>query len=110
MPNETLLPPEEWSEPWMLFDNGKYLVIAGSYDGARKLGYRSQQEPDFLNVPNQAAYAVARGTIWHIIPPFLEIPILHGLLDELFRKYGERSGDYSDAIVKELKNFHAVRR
>jgi len=73
--------PERWSEIWVLFDDGKYSVISGVYDqgGRRKLGERWNGESDSpLGFPNVSGHPV-----WHVVPRFLEVSILHGLLDEL---------------------------
>jgi hypothetical protein len=67
-----------------LFDDGKHSVICATHDGKRKLAVRWNADTDSrLNFPIMFGCAWALEHIWRIVPPFLEIPMLHGLLDEL---------------------------
>lgn len=90
---------KRWSNKTTLFENAKYSVIAGNYEGdsaRRALGERWNGEDDAaLGFPNVAGYP-----IWHVVPEFLEIPILHGLLDELARH--PQSEDRERSILQEL--------
>ena len=61
----------QWSEIVILFDNGEYSVIAGRNEGGLGLGERWNRHED--------------DPVWHVVPEFLAIPMLHGLLDELAR-------------------------
>jgi hypothetical protein len=77
--------PERWSNIRILFDDGVYSVIAGVYrseDGSKRerLGERWNGKGP-LGFPSQGG-----NPIWYAAPPFLEVPILHGLLDELARR------------------------
>ena len=101
--------PEKWPEPLeILFDNGEHSVIAGTYDGKRILAFRWIGDTDSpLSLPTMKGYVWARESLWHIVPPFLGIPLLHGLLDELARNSGKQVGRIrSDWILTELTNFH----
>ena len=87
--------PQKWHGIRILFDDGVYSVIAGVYqatDGreGERLGERWNGGEDTLGFPNQAGYP-----IWHAAPPFLEVPLLHGLLDELARRPGAQVPDAS---------------
>src|SRR5258708_1687045 len=84
-------PEAKWSEIWLLFDNGEYSVISGMYQGdsRRRLAQRwnghMPDHPDrLLGFPiNEQGRAD-----WCLVPEFLEIPILHALLDELLEHPG----------------------
>ena len=109
MPSAMEVKPEKWREIWVLFDDGQYSVISGMYDGGsdparRKLGERwngTANSP--LGFPNVSGHAV-----WHVVPRFLEIPILHALLDEVAKHPGHQAmgspTDFLERIFKELKN------
>jgi hypothetical protein len=76
---------KRWSKKTTLFENDKYSVIVGDYYGEnssrRALGERWRgKDDDALGFPSVAGYP-----IWHVVPEFLEVPILRGLLDELAR-------------------------
>jgi len=108
MPTATEVKPEKWSEIWVLFDNGKYSVISGVYDGSRrKLGERWNGDSNFpLGFPNVAGHSV-----WHVVPRFLEIPLLHGLLDELAKDLrGQIGNNPTGKVLEELRNRHAQAR
>ncbi len=75
--------PEKWDKIEVLFDNGWYSVIVGTYSNApgvvsRDIGERWNGDEDGPGYPNQGKYP-----LWYCRPLFLEIPTLHGLLDEL---------------------------
>lgn len=106
MPLAMEVRPEKWSQIRVLFDNGTYSVIAGVYDGDReRLGERWNGAADApLGFPN-----VAGNAVWHVVPPFLEIPILHGLIDELARNpRGQVGNNQPEVVVRELRNRHAA--
>jgi hypothetical protein len=107
MPNAMEVRPERWSEIWVLFDNDQYSVISGVYDGGRRvLGERWNGESDSpLGFPNVSGHSV-----WHVVPRFLEIPVLHGLLDEVAKNPGEQAGNNPpERILQELRNRYADR-
>ena len=94
--------PAKWSESWVLFDDGQYSVISGVYDGGRrKLGERwNGDEDSHLGFPNVAGYPV-----WHVVPRFLEIPVLHGVLDEMAKNPGRQVGNNPpERALQELRN------
>jgi len=81
MPSAAEVRPEKWTGLTVLFDNGEYSVISGFYedDTRRALGERWNG-----NGSNPLGFPTGRGyPVWHVIPRFLEIAILHALLDEL---------------------------
>jgi hypothetical protein len=50
---------------------------------------------------------VAGYPVWHVVPRFLELPILHGLLEEFAKNPGEQTGNNPiERIFQELKNHH----
>ena len=91
---------KRWSKKTILFENAEYSVIAGTYRGdlstRHALGERWNGPDDkALGFPSVGKYP-----IWHIVPEFLEIPILHGLLEELARH--PQSEDRKPSILLEL--------
>jgi len=100
MPQAVEVTPAKWSDPRVLFDNGRYSVVSGIYEDKdrRDLGERWNGKGDELGFPNSAGYPV-----WHVVPKFLAIPVLHGLLDELARKPSDRNDEYVGAILCELE-------
>jgi hypothetical protein len=109
MPAEKVT-PEKWSEPLILFDNGSYSVIAGTQEGKRKLGARWNNDTDsVVNLPIMSGYAAAFDAIWHIIPSFLELPVLHGLVGELARDPSGQVGiNRIDWILQELRSRYYI--
>jgi hypothetical protein len=101
---DEIVGPEEWPHVLKLFDNGKYSVIT---DGDSKLGMGWNASSNPLTLPNMAGYARALDTIWHIVPSFLEIPILHALLDELARNSGIAINPEEKLILPEIKRRHS---
>jgi len=107
MPIAMEVHPEKWSEIAVLFDDGEYSVIAGAYDGtSRRLGERWNGDGEHpLGFPNVAGYPV-----WHVVPTFLEGPILHAILEELARNPGGQIGNNApDAVLRELRTVVAER-
>jgi hypothetical protein len=81
MPAAAEVTRKNWTNVTVLFDNGEYSVISGVYEGGdqRVLGERwNGDESRPRGFPISSAYPV-----WHVAPGFLEIAILHALLDEL---------------------------
>jgi hypothetical protein len=100
MPAASKVRPAKWTNLCVLFDDGVYSVVSGSYEGnpASALGERWNGEPDGLGFPNQAGYPV-----WHVIPGFLAVPILHGLLDELARHPNDLNRAQAAEILRVLE-------
>lgn|SRR5690349_5759954 len=106
MPMAMEVRPERWTEIWVLFDNGRYSIISGVYDGGgRRLGERWNGDSDSpLGFPNVSGHPV-----WHVVPRFLEIPILHGLLDEITKNPTQQVGNNPpDRIMQELRVRHSA--
>jgi hypothetical protein len=101
MPSAMEVLSEKWLEVCVLFDNGTYSVIAGTFGGEDRLGERWNRSPDqHLGFPN-----VERRPEWHLVPRFLEIPILHGLLHEFAKNPTHQTGlNGPDRIMQEIKN------
>ena len=97
MPAASTVAPGKWSDLQVLFDNGTYSVVAGLYEGKSALGERWNGKDGTLGFPNQAGHPV-----WHVVPRFLAVPLLHGLLDELARTQTTGVADYQGAIFREL--------
>jgi hypothetical protein len=98
MPSAIEVTPEKWSDTTILFDNDEYSVIAGIYDRGdhRVLGERWNGESGKPGFPSQGG-----NPTYHVIPDFLKVPVLHGLLDEL-AKNPRQSTEHSLAILREL--------
>jgi hypothetical protein len=99
MPISENVRPNKWQNPTVLFDNGWYSVISGIYDGGDHsvLGERWNGVEDRLGFPNVAGYP-----IWHVVPDFLAIHLLEGLLEELAANPIQKSEEYSQIIVQEI--------
>lgn len=84
MPAASDVTPQRWSSILVLFDNGWYSLVAGEYrndDGTTEphaIGERWNGRGEEIGFPNVSGHPV-----WHVVPGFLEVPVLHGLLDEL---------------------------
>ena len=105
MPAAYEVRPGKWSNIRVLFDNGWYSVIGGDYEGEASFVERWNGDDDEVGFPNQAGHP-----IWHVIPPFLQIPILSGLLDELGRSSHEDRHKQARAVERELARLKAVRQ
>ena len=101
VPHAIHVTPEKWSDISVLFDNNEYSVISGRYENGerRTLGERWNGDDERpIGFPN-----VAGNAVWHVVPDFLQIPILRALLDELARV---QQPEYVDAIMRELEDRH----
>ena len=98
MPVAADVTPGKWSEIIILFDNGNYSMIAGIYEENQALGERWNGENGQLGFPNTAGYPV-----WHVIPDFLEISVLHGILDEILRNPYPDSQNHIENIMNEIR-------
>ena len=106
MPTAAEVTPEKWSEITILFDNGDYSIISGAYEGeGPALGERWNGHERALGFPNVAGYPV-----WHVVPEFLTIPILHGLLDELARSGQSQPPERTEYILRELARRQSARQ
>jgi len=64
-------------------------VIHGWYDGSEGLGQRWNGTKTKLGFPSQAGYS-----LWHVVPDFLQLPVLNGILHEFARTPdAEKPGD-----------------
>lgn len=97
--------PQKWSAITVLFDNGEYSVISGLYDGgaSRALGERWNGADDSVGFPSMGG-----NPLWHVVPDFLEVPLLHGILNELLRNPSRGNREYAAAIIHELEAFLTV--
>jgi hypothetical protein len=98
MPPAVEVRPKKWSHITVLFDDDVYSVIAGIYNRGdhRVLGERWNGEPGKPGFPSQGGHPT-----YHVIPDFLKVPVLHGLLDELAKTPGQPKKRH-DAIRREL--------
>jgi hypothetical protein len=93
--------PKMWTSIIVLFDNGKYSVISGDCgDGEIRrpsLGERWNGEwsDDSNGYPVQG-----ENPTWYCPAAFLEVPILHGLLDELARNPGSQQNGTAKERVR----------
>jgi len=97
MPSGHSVIPGRWSDTTVLFDNGWYSVISGRYDGERVIGERWNGEESAVGFPNQGG-----NPLWHVVPDFLALPVLHGLLDELGRNPSSVDHCYAQALSGEF--------
>jgi len=100
MPSAIEVKPAKWSNVTVLFDDEKYSVISGNYDQQpnRSLGERWNGDGESQGFPNQGG-----NPIWHVVPKFLAISLLHGILDELLRVHIDTNKEYVNAVIEELK-------
>jgi hypothetical protein len=106
MPTAAEVTPQKWTGKQVLFDDGVYSVISGFYEGGenRVLGERWNDGGNrAIGFPNVAGYP-----IWHVVPEFLAVPILNGLLVEVARRPHLRA-QYLDQIVEELNSRQPAR-
>jgi hypothetical protein len=101
VPKAEEVKPEKWSSITILFDNGWYSVISGTYDGEDALGERWSGTGINIGFPNTRGYAQ-----WYVIPDFLNIAILQGLLEEIRRHPYEGSDTHRKEIVTRLSGYY----
>jgi hypothetical protein len=105
MPAAREVHPLKWTprpgdvELTVLFDNGEYSLISGLFDGGPAIGERWNGQGG-IGFPSQGG-----NPTWHVVPDFLEVPILHGLLDEVTRRSGQPA-ERATAILHELAIRH----
>jgi hypothetical protein len=80
MPSAAEVEPSSWRILNVLFDNGTYSVIEGEYKGDWCLGERWNGKDGALGFPN-----VFGQPVWHVVPEFLWLHVLHGILTEFAR-------------------------
>jgi hypothetical protein len=98
MPSAHEVVPGDWrtpSIPVVLFDNGVYSVVSGYYKGNPVLGERWNVGDGNIGFPNQAGHP-----LWHVVPNFLQLPVLQGLLDELARQPAQQTPEGSMSPVE----------
>lgn len=78
MPAAEDVQPGKWSDLVVLFDNSWYSVVAGKYEAEPALGERWNGEGDGPGFPSQGGHPT-----FHVVPDFLQIPLIHGLIHEL---------------------------
>jgi len=95
MPSATEVPPGEWSNTLVLYDDGEYSITSGVFRGRSHLGERWNGDTESpLGFPNVFGHS-----IWHVVPEFLEIPVLHGVLNKLARN---PQAGRADAVMQVL--------
>jgi len=106
MPTAETVKPRKWSEQKTLFENGWYSVISGIYEGGdhRVLGERWSGGTVGLGFPN-----VAGNPVWHVVPEFLAIHVLTGLIEELAVNPTGQSKEHFENILQELRIQHERR-
>jgi len=103
MPSGNEVRPRRWSDTTVLFDNGQYSVITGKYDGNWALGERWNGQGNGVGFPSQGG-----NPLWHVVPGFLALPVLHGLLDELGRNPQSMDRRCSQALAEEIVRWNGV--
>src|SRR6266851_8171755 len=100
---DRISPDGKWSAIQILFDDGTYTVISGVYgDSSTK---RLAQRCNGPSVPETHRYPIG----WHVVPEFLEIPLLCALLDELWknpRQLTNAGKDRGELVLEEIQFFH----
>jgi hypothetical protein len=110
MPSGARVRPKKWRDIRVLFDDGDYSVISGTYEDykegiGRSLGERwnGGQRRQPLGFPNIAGHPV-----WHVVPDFLEIPVLQGLLARVLESpHLENGVGFSREICEEISARYA---
>ena len=103
MPSAIDVVPAKWSKCAVLFDNGEYSVISGIYEERppRVLGERWNGVGEAPGFPSQGG-----NPTWHVVPEFLAVPLLHGILDELLRTPSEENHKHTSKLIAELEGLH----
>jgi hypothetical protein len=112
MPNAMEVEPEKWSERLTLFDDGTYSVIVGVlivgvHKGERRVAER-------WNGPSSDApsgFPTEDGQpTWHLVPPFLEMPVLSGVKEEFIRNRTKQTGNNKlEWVEQEIQRRKAAR-
>src|SRR5438132_862890 len=100
MPAGRDVTPQKWKELRVLFDESGYSVVAGQYEGRPALGERWNGDGDELGFPNASG-----NPIWHVVPEFLRIPVLSGVLHELARNPTPANREKAHLILAEWERF-----
>ncbi len=104
MPKAADVKPKKWSQLVVIFDNGRYSVVSGNYNGEYNgeplcLGERWNGRNGKLGFPSQGEYPT-----YHVVPEFLRLPILIGVYQELKRERDIPNwGEYLKAVLAELE-------
>ena len=78
--------PARWVEKKVLFDDQDYSVVSGKYEGHDGTLHDTLGERWNVSGGSANGFPTSYGhPAWHVVPDMLEIPILHGLLDDLAR-------------------------
>ena len=109
MPAAIDVTPVKWDKISVLFDDGGYSVICGTYydDGRRGqrvkrcIGTRWNGEAGKKGFPLASGYSV-----WHVEPDFLTLPILHALLSKAHKASSQTQ--YIPAIEEAIGEFSRV--
>ena len=104
MPSALEVQPAKWSDISVLFDNGEYSVISGIYEQRerRLLGERwNGNDTSPRGFPNTSGHPV-----WHVVPDFLEVPVLHAILDEVTAHPMPSSNDSTESVLRELRRIN----
>ena len=103
MPSGHAVIPGRWTDTAVLFDNGRYSVITGRYDSDWALGERWNGREDAVGFPSQGG-----NPLWHVVPDFLALPVLHGLLDELGKNPPSTDPGYAQALANEIVKWNGA--
>src|SRR5690348_13960310 len=105
MPDAADVRPQKWADIQVLFDDGTYSVISGRYDGSEHsvLGMRWNGPDGELGYPNMAG-----NPTWYVVPEFLAIGTLQGLLNRLAGETGDQFQEFSTRIRGELLTQYAI--
>ena len=98
MPSAEDVTPQKWSDTEILFDDGDYSVIVGNFEGNKCLGER--WNGDKYGFPHQADKP-----LWHVVPRYFNLPILHKVLDLHLRNSSQKNKEQIKSTIKALKSF-----
>src|SRR5687767_4600952 len=86
--------PGRWTNRRALFDNGWYSVIAGDYLNGDRTTNHDCLGGRWNGGKGNVGFPIRGGDpLWHVVPDFLRIPILTGLLTELAENPDEQVRD-----------------
>ena len=105
MPRASEVRPGKWSSLRVLFDDGVYSVVSGDYENQHALGERWNGSEGVLGFPNQSGHPV-----WHVVPDFLAIPVLHGILGELARHPESDYRERAAGVFLEIERWELLTR
>lgn len=103
MPNAITVTPRLWSDITVLYDDGQYSAIWGTFTGADGsnsrpcLGVRWNGRNGHVGYPNQG-----RNPLWYVEPDFMTPVVLRTLLDRLKAKLQSAQNSQYVAAIEQV--------